>query len=175
DKGLTGTYHVAPPPAPARRAVRSAGALRVAVPASLWSLVRRLAGRPPEEIEQLVHSATVSAEALTRATGFAPRWTTRQAAQRNQGRESTTSGDVPKRTTVGGRPRNHRGEEPEAAPSDDPFGFDLRYRERLGRTLFRFLQRVYWRVDTRGVEHVPRAGRAMLVGVHRGFQPWDGV
>jgi len=175
DKGLAGTYHLAPPPAPARRAVRSAGALRVAVPASLWSLARRLAGRPPGEIEQLVHPATVSGEALARATRFAPRWNTRQAARRNQSRESSTIGDFVERTIVGAQPQSHRGEEPASVPADDPFGFDLRYRERLGRTFFRFLQRVYWRVDTRGVEHVPQAGRAVLVGVHRGFQPWDGV
>ena len=151
DRGLTGTFHVAPPPEPARRAVRSAGALRVAVPAPLWSLARRLAGRPPAELEQLVHPATVSAAALASAAGVTPRWNTGQAAAKN------------------------RGEEPPPAVADDPFGFDRRYRERLGRTLFRFLQRVYWRVDTQGLEHVPRSGRAVLVGVHRGFQPWDGV
>ncbi|HEV8239632.1 MAG TPA: 1-acyl-sn-glycerol-3-phosphate acyltransferase [Thermoanaerobaculia bacterium] len=148
---LTGTFHVAPAPAPARRAARSAGALRLAVPTPLLALARRLAGRPSDEVQAFVHSATVSAAAFERATGFAPRWSTLQAARKN------------------------RGEEPAPAAAEDPFGFDLRYRERLGRTLFRFLHRFYWRVDARGLEHVPKTGRAVLVGVHRGFQPWDGV
>ncbi len=150
--GLTGTFHVAAEPAPARAAVRSAGALRIAVPTPLWSVARRLAGRPPAELAALVHPATVSTAALQRTAGWTPRWSTLQAARRNQSRE------------------------PKAPPAiADPFGFDPRYRGRLGRTLFRFLRRIYWRVDTRGLEHVPREGRAILVGLHRGFQPWDGV
>jgi 1-acyl-sn-glycerol-3-phosphate acyltransferase len=149
--GSTGTFHVAPAPAPARKAVRSAGAWRVAVPTPVWSLARRLGGLPAAELPALVHPATVSSAALERATGFAPRWGTLQAARRN------------------------RGEDPAPAPPDDPFGFDLRYRKRFGRTVFHFLYKRYWRVESTGLEHVPREGRAMLVGVHRGFQPWDGV
>lgn len=145
---LSGTFHVAPAPAPARKGVRSAGAWRVAVPTPLWALARRLAGLPTAELPGLMHPATVSPAALERATGFSPRWSTLQAARRN------------------------RGEEPAAIPAEDPFGFDLRYRQRLGRTVFAFLYRVYWRVDTAGIEHVPK-GRAVLVGLHRGFQPWD--
>jgi 1-acyl-sn-glycerol-3-phosphate acyltransferase len=52
---------------------------------------------------------------------------------------------------------------------------DKGYIAAYGRTLFRFLHRCWWRIETRGLEHVPRQGRAVLVGVHRGFQPWDGV
>src|SRR5687767_7275645 len=57
----------------------------------------------------------------------------------------------------------------------DPYGMDKGYIAAYGRTLFRFLHRCWWRIETRGLEHVPRQGRAVLVGVHRGFQPWDGV
>jgi 1-acyl-sn-glycerol-3-phosphate acyltransferase len=52
---------------------------------------------------------------------------------------------------------------------------DPEYIERRGRDLFRFLHDVYWRVEVRGLEHVPRTGRAVLAGVHRGFMPFDGV
>ncbi|MES1241642.1 MAG: 1-acyl-sn-glycerol-3-phosphate acyltransferase [Acidobacteriota bacterium] len=62
-----------------------------------------------------------------------------------------------------------------ADSSFDPYGMDKAYIAAYGRTLFRFLHRVWWRVETRGLEHVPPQGRALLVGVHRGFQPWDGV
>ena len=57
----------------------------------------------------------------------------------------------------------------------DDWGMDPKYIERRGRDLFRFLHDVYWRVEVRGLEHVPRAGRAVLAGVHRGFMPFDGV
>ncbi len=64
---------------------------------------------------------------------------------------------------------------PSPAPEHDPFGMDPEYIARLGRTLFRFLHDFWWRVEWRGLEHVPRRGRAVLAGVHRGHQPWDGV
>ncbi|HEX6863557.1 MAG TPA: 1-acyl-sn-glycerol-3-phosphate acyltransferase [Thermoanaerobaculia bacterium] len=60
-------------------------------------------------------------------------------------------------------------------PGFDRYGMDKGYIDACGRTLFRFLGRRWWRIETRGLEHVPRQGRAVLVGVHRGFQPWDGV
>jgi 1-acyl-sn-glycerol-3-phosphate acyltransferase len=147
----TGTLHVAPAPAPARKAVRAAGAWRVALPTPLWALLRRLAGRSDAEVPTLVHPATVSSAALARTSGLVPRWDTLQAGRRN------------------------RGEAPPSTAPEDPFGFDLRYRRRFGRTLFRFLHDLWWRVDTSGLEHVPREGAAVLVGLHRGFQPWDGV
>ncbi|HEV8632418.1 MAG TPA: 1-acyl-sn-glycerol-3-phosphate acyltransferase [Thermoanaerobaculia bacterium] len=148
---LHGTFHLAPAPAPARRVVRAAGALRLALPAPLLAAARRLAGRPPGEVASLQHTATVSSASFVQATGVAPRWSTLQV------------------------PRRNRGESPAALADPDPLGFDPAYRRRLGRTLFRFLHDRYWRVDTQGVEHVPAQGRALLVGVHRGFQPWDGV
>jgi 1-acyl-sn-glycerol-3-phosphate acyltransferase/nucleoside-diphosphate-sugar epimerase len=60
-------------------------------------------------------------------------------------------------------------------PLHDPFGFDPDYVRRLGKYFFRFLHDAYWRIEVRGLEHVPRSGPAVLTGMHRGFQPWDGV
>lgn len=57
----------------------------------------------------------------------------------------------------------------------DDFGMDRDYIESWGKTLFNFLRRYYWRIETRGLEHVPLQGRAILVGTHRGFMPWDAV
>ncbi|HJZ68432.1 MAG TPA: lysophospholipid acyltransferase family protein, partial [Blastocatellia bacterium] len=57
----------------------------------------------------------------------------------------------------------------------DPFGMDKDYIAAYGRTLFKLLERYYWRIELNGIENVPRQGRAMIVGVHRGFMPWDGV
>jgi 1-acyl-sn-glycerol-3-phosphate acyltransferase len=52
---------------------------------------------------------------------------------------------------------------------------DKAYIDAFGRTLFKFLHDRYWRVEVEGLGHLPREGRALLVGVHRGFMPWDAV
>src|SRR5947209_24088 len=57
----------------------------------------------------------------------------------------------------------------------DDFGMDKDYINAFGRTLFKFLHDRYWRVEVEGLGHVPVEGRAVLVGVHRGFMPWDAV
>ena len=54
-------------------------------------------------------------------------------------------------------------------------GQDRAYIDRMGQGLFRFLHDRWWRHEWQGLESVPRQGRGILVGVHRGFQPWDGV
>ncbi len=64
---------------------------------------------------------------------------------------------------------------PETLSQEDPFGLDRAYIDRLGRTLFRALHDLYWRIELAGLDRVPKQGGAVLVGVHRGFQPWDGV
>lgn len=57
----------------------------------------------------------------------------------------------------------------------DDYGMDKRYIELYGRRMFKFLHDYYWRVEVKDLHYVPREGRAVLVGVHRGFMPWDAV
>ena len=57
----------------------------------------------------------------------------------------------------------------------DEYGMDKRYIEIYGRRMFKFLHDYYWRVEVKDLHYVPRTGRAVLVGVHRGFMPWDAV
>ena len=57
----------------------------------------------------------------------------------------------------------------------DEFGLDPDFIARRNRGAFRFLCDRYWRIEVRGLEHVPRQGAAVLVGTHRGFIPWDAV
>jgi 1-acyl-sn-glycerol-3-phosphate acyltransferase len=57
----------------------------------------------------------------------------------------------------------------------DRFGMDRGFIDSQGRTLFHFLAKYYWRIETKGLEHVPRHGPAVLVGNHRGFMPWDAI
>jgi 1-acyl-sn-glycerol-3-phosphate acyltransferase len=52
---------------------------------------------------------------------------------------------------------------------------DPEYIARYDGHLFRFLHDLWWRVEHRGVEHVPEEGAGVLTGVHRGFMPYDGV
>ena len=99
----------------------------------------------------LRHNATVSGHKIERELGFVPRASSAEAVR-----------------AAFGRP----GPEP---PEYDDFGFDTGYIAAYERTLFRFLHDVYWRIEYQGLENVPRQGRAVLTGVHRGFMPWDGV
>jgi 1-acyl-sn-glycerol-3-phosphate acyltransferase len=63
----------------------------------------------------------------------------------------------------------------DGGPPCDPFGLDRTYIEASERGFMGFLRRRYWRVEMQGLEHVPAQGGAVLVGLHRGFMPFDGV
>jgi len=55
----------------------------------------------------------------------------------------------------------------------DEWGFDSEVMDAVA-PFFEFLYRKYWRVTTTGLEHVPGAGRALLVSNHSGQLPFDG-
>ncbi len=125
------------------------GALRLAG-------TRRLAGPrwAGAQLEYLRHSWTVSGRKIERELGFVPAKTSAEAVLEAFGQK-----DGP----------------PVAAPTFDDYGLDEKYIAAWSRTLFRFLHDAYWRIEHRGIENVPRQGRVVLTGVHRGFMPWDGV
>lgn len=102
--------------------------------------------------DYLRHNATVSGRKIETELGFAPRKTSAEALLAAVGREGAA-----------------------ATPEFDDFGLDLGYIAAYERTLFRLLHDLYWRIEYQGLENVPRQGRAVLTGVHRGFMPWDGV
>jgi 1-acyl-sn-glycerol-3-phosphate acyltransferase len=56
----------------------------------------------------------------------------------------------------------------------DEFGRDPVFAARI-EPLVDFLYRRYFRVDVAGVEHIPKAGRALIVVNHSGTVPYDGV
>lgn len=153
----SGIYHVAPAGAiPVRGVLRLAGTRRVAVEAGLQRPFRALAARlgwtdPAAQLDSLRHSTTVSGRRIEQDLGFKAHRSSAEAV----------------RDAFGG------GEGP--LPDFDPFGMDEGYIDAFSRTLFRFLHDRYWRIEHRGLENVPRQGRAVLTGVHRGFMPWDGV
>jgi 1-acyl-sn-glycerol-3-phosphate acyltransferase len=147
EKGLPGVYQVTPAgTVPLRAAIRLAGARRLPLPGFLQRL-----SASPDEIAFLRYPATVSGARAERELGFVPRRTSAQAIA----------------AAFGG--------DPGATPEVDDYGMSVPYIQAYGRTLFRFLHDVYWRIEWQGLENVPRQGRAVLTGVHRGFMPWDGV
>lgn len=56
----------------------------------------------------------------------------------------------------------------------DKWGLDWEFVDAV-RPFFTFLYKVYWRVETTGLENVPGEGRALLVSNHSGQLPWDGM
>jgi 1-acyl-sn-glycerol-3-phosphate acyltransferase/nucleoside-diphosphate-sugar epimerase len=156
----SGIYHVAPAGAiPVRGALRLAGTRRVAVEAGLQRPFRALAARlgwadPAFQLDGLCHAATISGRKIERELGFVPRKTSAEAVRDAFGTAEARQAPP---------------------PEFDPFGLDEGYIDAYGRTLFRFLHDLYWRIEHQGLENVPRQGKAVLTGVHRGFMPWDGV
>src|SRR5258708_20042296 len=56
----------------------------------------------------------------------------------------------------------------------DEFGRDPQVAAKV-EPLLDFLYRSYFRVDARGLGHIPDEGRALLVGNHSGTLPYDGA
>jgi 1-acyl-sn-glycerol-3-phosphate acyltransferase len=86
-------------------------------------------------------------------------------------------GFAPQQSSAGAVSNWHHAGNPITAPAPvfDEFGMDKSTIHSYGRTLFKFLSDYYWRIEVKGLDHVPRLGPAVLVGMHRGFMPWDGV
>lgn len=55
----------------------------------------------------------------------------------------------------------------------DEFGLDPTYEQRI-LPVFDFLYKRYFRIETFGVEHIPNAGRCIVVANHSGTLPLDG-
>jgi 1-acyl-sn-glycerol-3-phosphate acyltransferase/nucleoside-diphosphate-sugar epimerase len=161
-KPVGGIFNVAPRAVvPLRKAQRQARVRGFAMPRlaqrPIRSLFRSLGAAPIDEADFIRYSFTVSGESLRRTLGFEPTKTSAQALT-DYIAESSSHAD-------------------QASWNEefDDFGLDNEYLEWHGRWLFRFLERIYWRVDVRGVENIPAQDGAILVGIHRGFMPFDGV
>ncbi len=159
-----GTYNVAPDGVvPLRAALRLCGAQRIPVVRGAQRIARA-ALRPlklshsTDQLEYIRYSWAVSNKKMKRELGFTP---TRSSAE--------TLMEFANRKSIGSRASRI------AKREFDDFGMDKDYIAAYGRTLFKFLHNHYWRIEVDGLERVPRNGRAVLVGAHRGLMPWDGV
>jgi 1-acyl-sn-glycerol-3-phosphate acyltransferase len=56
----------------------------------------------------------------------------------------------------------------------DEWGLDWEFLDAF-RPLLSFLYKVYWRVETTGLDRIPVEGPALLVANRSGFLPWDGL
>lgn len=56
----------------------------------------------------------------------------------------------------------------------DEWGLDWEILDAM-RPFLSFLYKVYWRVETTGIESIPNEGRVLLVANHSGQLPWDGL
>lgn len=145
----SGTFNVAPESVvPLHQAVRIVGSTRIPFPRTLQRITN---GK--EILEYLRYSWTISGRKMERELEFRPQHSSVEALLQMRRRVAQT-----------------------AEPSEfDLFGMDKDYIRFYGKTLFRFLSNFYWRIEDRGMEYIPAQGRALLVGMHRGFMPFDGV
>jgi len=153
-----GVFNVAPDRViPLRTVLRQSGVKCVPIPRTLLRIARTaLDGKRNDCEEYARYSWTISNENLKKFE-FRPARSSAEAAMQF----CRSSGKPSARVQQNG--------------NFDDFGMDKTYIAAYGRTLFRFLSEWYWRIEVAGTEHIPRQGRAVLVGIHRGFMPWDGV
>ncbi len=164
ESSAAGIYNVAPDGViPLRVALRLTGSRRIPIARSL-QCAALFALRPfgpaysTEQLEYIRYPWTISNKKIKRELGL-------------------TFNDSSARALInfaGGEPAAQRAVEITGREFDD-FGMDKNYVAAFSRTLFNFLRRYYWRVEVDGLERVPREGRAILVGIHRGVMPWDGA
>ncbi len=155
---------------PLREALRQNSLRRLPIP----GLFHPSGGRSPgieaaSELAYLQYPWTVEGEKIRTELGFEPRHSSSSALRWFRRASTRVSKRAP------GDLRGNGEILEDTSPPFDPFGLDRAYIRRLGRTLFHFLHDHYWRIEARGLEHVPRQGRAILTGIHRGHQPWDAV
>ena len=157
ERRARGVFNVAPAGGvPLKRALQLAGPVRLPVPRTLQRLARAVlapAGlaASSEQLTYIQYLWTVSGDKLRRDVGFTPSRSSAQAILDLRGRSTAD------------------------LPQFDEFGMDPDYIRRYCRQLFHVLHEYYWRVEVDGLDRIPREGRGVLVGMHRGFMPFDGT
>ena len=159
---VVGTFNVAPRGVmPLRKALRRGHVRSLALPRLAQRLVRRLLRfrgvAPIDQADFVRYSFTISGDKAKQVLGFEA---TKSTANALADYVAQKTGDS-KRLDL--------------SEEFDDFGLDEQYLQWHGRWLLRFLERIYWRIDIRGTENIPTEGGAILVGIHRGFMPLDGV
>ncbi len=144
-----------------RRTLRASVPVRLPIPHVIQRGFRKtaamvgLGAHPDVSADQLRYNVTVSSERARRELSFEPRKSSADAL-----------GSLLERSG-----RLKRGQVDHAV---DEFGLDPAYLKQWD-FWFRFLRNVYWRVESEGLENIPKSGSAIIAPNHRGFMPFDGV
>ena len=152
-----GIWNVAPAAAiPLTAALRLAGVTRLPVGRLAQNALRTFTSQAgltasADQLKYIQYCWTVSGDRIACDLGFVPVRSSADAIA-----EVTGRGEAPARQY-------------------DPFGMDPDYIRRYCGHLFKCLHDYYWRVEIDGIDAVPLKGRGVLVGVHRGFMPFDGT
>jgi 1-acyl-sn-glycerol-3-phosphate acyltransferase/nucleoside-diphosphate-sugar epimerase len=171
ERSAGGVYNVAPDGViPLRVALRLAGSTRVPIARGVQRLSRGVlsalgVAHGIDQLEYIRYSWTISNKKIKQELGFVPERSSAEALMDLLTSEASQSD---------GRKQQPWDQTTGLATFDD-FGMDTRYIDRRVRTVFKLLHDYYWRIEVHGIEHVPRVGRAVLTGMHRGFMPFDGV
>lgn len=156
-KPQVGTFNLAPDDAiPIRKVLKITGARRIAAPTWLHA-VSTMGSDIRRDCKDLIKFCwTISNTKFKTDFEYSPIHSSESALRRKLSSTQPISSDM-------------------SSTFHDPFGMEPSYIESCGRGRFRFCEKFYWRVEHRGLEHVPNDGAAVLVGTHRGFMPFDGV
>ena len=159
-----GIFNVAPDGVmPLRVALRMAGVKRVPI----WHALQRVPRAwlaalgltsPSAQLEYLRYSWTIANQKMKQELGCVPERSSPEVLLDFLHGQARARQDSPARRLT-----------------FDDFGMDPTYINAWRRWLFTFLHDYYWRIETKGMEHIPRQGRAVLAGTHRGFMPFDGL
>jgi nucleoside-diphosphate-sugar epimerase/1-acyl-sn-glycerol-3-phosphate acyltransferase len=161
----SGTFNIVPAaPIPLRVALRLAGRRALPVPWTMHRVLRFFGSRlghaaSSRQAQFIRYHLTACGDRAARHLGFHARDTSADAVRRAR------------RLVAVAAPGSDEG----ASDRFDAFGMDRGYIDACWRGGLGLLHRRYWRVEARGFDHIPTAGGAVLVGMHRGFMPFDGV
>jgi 1-acyl-sn-glycerol-3-phosphate acyltransferase len=179
-----GVFNVAPRGViPLKKALRLAGARRAAFPRTIQKAARALLrplglARSIGHLDFIRYSWTVSDRRIRTELGYEPERASAEAALEIGGKREPLEFGI--RNSEFGMGEDSLSRTPHFAfrireARFDEFGLDPEYLSKIGRRVFNFLEKRYWRIEVDGLENLPATGGAVLVGVHRGFMPWDGI
>jgi 1-acyl-sn-glycerol-3-phosphate acyltransferase/nucleoside-diphosphate-sugar epimerase len=178
---LAGIYHLSPEQGiPLWNALSQAGCYFMPGPSLLRRLLTKSDGlKQPiaeEQLQQIRYPWTIANKKSKSILGFKPDYSSLQAIQHAFQDASSQAFSLSYKK---GREKKNMAKNNKFIENNsddyDHYGLDHQYIKRWTKTIFRFLHDKYWRIEYRGVEHIPQKGGAILVGLHRGFMPFDGA
>jgi nucleoside-diphosphate-sugar epimerase/1-acyl-sn-glycerol-3-phosphate acyltransferase len=164
------------------QAIRIAGKPQAPIPEPLVPVaaeaLHRIIDFSPEQARFLQYGRVADTTAARERLGFTPKWSSQEAFRDFAGsrlapvvsdeqverieRQVQDTGDFLVRRFTG-------------RYQVDDFGHDPDLVDHVLAPLLRPLYKRWWRVETRGLEHVPSSGAALVVGNHAGTLPFDAM